>query len=56
MAESPQEILEEFQLFFLLKVSIEMVQQPVDQSPINYVTHLCLLQVFGQFQVQLIDL
>jgi hypothetical protein len=40
----------------MLKALIEMGQQPVDQSPMDEVTHLCLLQVFGEFQVQLTDL
>jgi hypothetical protein len=54
MAKSPEEILEEFQWFFLLKALTEFCQQPVDQSPMDEVTHLCLLQVFGEIQVQLI--
>jgi hypothetical protein len=56
MVESLQDIFEEFQLFCLMKVFIEMGQQPVDQSPVDEVTHLCLLQVFGECQVQLTDL
>jgi hypothetical protein len=56
MAESLQEILEEFQLFCLLKALIELGQQPVDQSPMDEMTHLCLLQGFGEVQVQLINL
>jgi hypothetical protein len=42
--------------FVLLVEGVEMGQQHVDQSPINGVTRVCLLQVSGEFQVQLIDL
>jgi hypothetical protein len=42
MAVSPQEIMEEFKLFCLLKVLVEMGQQLVDQSSLD------------EFQVQLI--
>jgi hypothetical protein len=31
-------------------------RQPIDQSPMNEETHLCILLVFGEFQVQLTDL
>jgi hypothetical protein len=40
----------------LLVEGIHSIQQPVDQSLMDEVTHLCLLQLFGEFQVQIIDL
>jgi hypothetical protein len=49
---SLQEILEEFQLFCLLKAVIEMGHILVNQSLMVEVIRLCLLQVFGEFQVQ----
>jgi hypothetical protein len=54
LAETRQKILEEFQLFLLLKALIEMDQKPVNQSPMDEVAHLYLLQVFSE--LRLIDL